>query len=152
MLYPGGITEISRGLSDSDTPGSRTREKSSSSRRDDRRSGLDRAFFDGSKTASSRLPTRTLDRYPQNWGPQRLAPLRDAESCFFLIRGYRRVAPQPPANLCHPSGMKRRHPVRRGSENTHRVATAASGGGKKGIGGNLYVGLHSRSLAYPTLR
>jgi hypothetical protein len=28
MLYPGGITDISRGLSDSDTPGSR-REKSS---------------------------------------------------------------------------------------------------------------------------
>jgi hypothetical protein len=42
----------------------------------------------------------------------RLASLRDAKFCFVLIRGYRRVAPQPPANLCHPSGMKRRHAAR----------------------------------------
>jgi hypothetical protein len=43
-FYPGGITDISRGLSDSDTPGSRTREESSSSPRDDRWSGLDFGF------------------------------------------------------------------------------------------------------------
>jgi hypothetical protein len=44
-FYPGGITEISRGLSDSDTPGSPTREESSSSRRDDRRGGLERGWM-----------------------------------------------------------------------------------------------------------
>ena len=62
-FYPGGITEISRGLSDSDTPRSRTRKEFSSSRGDDRRGGLKQGLFEDSNTDALWGPSENL-----RWG------------------------------------------------------------------------------------
>jgi hypothetical protein len=64
-------------------------------------------FLNDSNMEPCGIPTRILRRAPGRSDPQRLASLRDAKFNRNLFRGYRRVAPQPPANLCHPSGMKR---------------------------------------------
>jgi hypothetical protein len=67
VLYPGWITEISRGLSECDTPRIATRKKVHASfRRNDRRGGLEQRWFDDLNTDARWRPVCGSLKAPQN--------------------------------------------------------------------------------------
>jgi hypothetical protein len=103
VLYPGGITEISRGLSEATPPGRDARKDRSSSRRDGRRGGRERGWMT-IQTRTFRRRRRKFcaglfgDRIRFVWHPSGMLALRVSRSGG-VVAG----APQPPANFCDPS-------------------------------------------------
>jgi hypothetical protein len=102
VLYPGGITEISRGLSEATPPDRDAKKDRSSSRRDDRRGGLERGWMTIQTRTSPERRRKFCawffgDRSSFVWHPSGMRALRVSRSGG-VVAG----APQPPANFCDP--------------------------------------------------
>ena len=111
VLYPGGMTEISRWLSASDTTGSDARKETSSTPAGVAGEARGRTALRIGRR-KRRIQRMLVSDFRPSGNPRRHScwhHLRDAKRFDeTVIRWCRRVAPQPPAYLCHPSGIKRK--------------------------------------------